>query len=425
MRTVIIGIDGVPYDIMKDLSDRGIMPNFKSLREKGIFKKMQAPIPEISSISWSSMITGKNPGEHGIFGFMETIDNSYSLRFPNFESLKQKPFWKKQKGKSVIINVPSTYPAKPMDGFLVSGFVALDLKNSVYPKKYIEKLKDMDYKIDVDSQKGHKSKLLFLKDVFETLDSRVKLGNYMWDEIDWETFMFVITGSDRLMHFLYEAYDDEDHKHHEDFLNYFKKVDEAIGKFLDKMKKDDNLIMISDHGFEKLETDVYVNNVLKENGFLEMDDEPKKRYKNIKKGSKAFALDPGRIFINLKDKYPKGSVDSKDKEKVMKKITEIFENLEKSGKKVIKKVYRKQDLYEGPYTENAADLILLSNPGFNLRGSLGKDEVFSKEVFTGKHRQDNAFLFVNTENKDLIPKNPKVRDVVRIMNKLKGDENYE
>ena len=83
-RTVIIGIDGVSFGLLKELSDKGIMSNFKELRRNGIFSKMESSIPEISSVSWSSIITGKNPGEHNIYGFTDLINGTYSLSFPNF-----------------------------------------------------------------------------------------------------------------------------------------------------------------------------------------------------------------------------------------------------------------------------------------------------------------------------------------------------
>ena len=92
-RNVILGIDGVPFELMDNLSNKGFMPNFKELKKENTFKLMKSSIPHVSSVSWSSIITGKNPGEHGIYGFSEIIKNTYSLNFPNFNALKSKPFW--------------------------------------------------------------------------------------------------------------------------------------------------------------------------------------------------------------------------------------------------------------------------------------------------------------------------------------------
>ncbi len=77
-RTVLIGIDGVPYHLLETLSDQNIMPNLKDLRKQGLFTQMLSSIPEISSVSWSSIITGNNPGKHGIYGFNDMIPGTYT-----------------------------------------------------------------------------------------------------------------------------------------------------------------------------------------------------------------------------------------------------------------------------------------------------------------------------------------------------------
>jgi len=161
-KRVIIGIDGVPFRILDELSDQGVMRNFKNLKREGVFKKMESSLPEISSVSWSSIITGKNPGEHGIYGFTDILPGTYTMSFPNYKNLKEKPFWEKEKDKKhVIINVPATYPPNKINGFIVSGFVSLDIKKSVQPEIYLNMLEEMDYKIDVDSKKAHKSISMF------------------------------------------------------------------------------------------------------------------------------------------------------------------------------------------------------------------------------------------------------------------------
>lgn len=420
-KTIIIGLDGVPYHLMDNLSEKGVMPNFKKLKDKGIFKKMESAIPEISSVSWSSIITGVNPAEHGIYGFMDIIPGTYTLSFPNFNSIKAPAFWQKMDGTHAIINVPSTYPAKPLNGFHVAGFVALDLENAVYPREYVPMLEDLGYRIDVDSEKGHTSTELFFKDLHRTLDARQNTAMQLWDETNWDTFMFVITGTDRIGHFLWDAYENENHEHHSNFLDYFKRVDEVVGSITDKMSEDDSLIMISDHGMGLSETNVIVNAVLKNHGFLELEDADRQNHNHIKTNSKAFALDPGRIYLNKEGKYPKGSVKKEDEEKILAELTSIFQNLEKDGKKVIKKIFRKEEVYSGPHLDKAPDLILLPNNGFNLRGNITKTEVFDKDIFTGMHTQDDAFLFVKTSKQIEIPENPKVIDVVPIINKMKGD----
>jgi len=417
-RVVIIGLDGVPFDLLKELSEKGIMPNVKEIIHKGIFKRMQSSIPEVSCVAWASIITGRNPAEHGIFGFTDLYPNSYKLTFPNFNSLRSVPFWNAVEGRSVIINVPSTYPVREMNGVHISGFVSMDLERSVYPKPLMPKLNELDYRLDVDSEKAHKSMQLFLSDLDKTLQARIKTYQYLWDNFKWQTFMLVFTGTDRLMHFLWDAYEDENHEYHEDFLDHFRKIDEAIGQIYAKIDDEDLLVILSDHGFERLDKDVYINYLLRGESYLEFKGATPE-LSNINSSTKAFALDPARIYINLKGKYSSGSVDEGDREKILRDLEALFTSLEIDNKKLIKRIYRKEDIYSGPLIGQAPDLILVGNRGFNLKANIKKDVLTDKDIFTGKHTQDSAFLLVNGPyDADTVPDNPKVFDIQRIIQSL-------
>ncbi|MHC4433617.1 MAG: alkaline phosphatase family protein, partial [Planctomycetota bacterium] len=367
MKTVIIGLDGVPFELVKDFAESGVMPNTASVIADGAFRRMLSSIPEVSSVAWSSMITGKNPGEHGIFGFTDLFPNSYNMRFPNYNDLKEEPFWNCWPGKSVIINVPSTYPVRQMRGAHISGFVSVDMQRSVFPSTLLAELQEMDYRLDVDSQKAHESKDLFLTDLDRALEGRIRCYRHLWNSENWQTFMLVFTGTDRLMHFLWDAYEDNDHQHHEAFLQHFRKIDDAIGEIADQMNDDDLLVMLSDHGFERLEKDVYVNYVLRNSGFLQFTSNNNITLNTIGSGTKAFALDPARIYLNYKDKYPCGTVTQDQKEGILSELEDLFGTLQLDGRKVISQIHRKEQIYSGPFSENAPDLVLIAARGFNLK----------------------------------------------------------
>jgi len=420
-KTVIIGLDGVPFGMIKEFTEAGIMPNTCELISQGIFKKMHSSIPEVSSVAWSSMITGENPGQHGIFGFMDLHINSYRMRFPNFSDLKAPPFWDMWEGKSVIINVPSTYPVREMNGVLISGFVSIDFEKSVYPKSLITPLKELDYRLDVDSQKAHSSMELFLSDLDKTLDARIEAYRYLWETQDWQNFMLVFTGTDRLMHFLWDAYEDKDHKYHNFFLEHFRKIDRAIGEINGRIADDDLLIIHSDHGFERLEKDVYISYLLTEEGFLRFKQGENIALDKICYGTKAFVLDPARIYLNLKGKYPCGTVDPTDSEDISCKLEDLLRSLEIDGKKVVRDVYRKEQIYSGPYLENAPDLVLVGAEGYNLKANIKTERLADKAIFCGKHTQDTAFLVVKgLADKSIVPEVPVVSDVKGIVEKSKS-----
>ncbi len=415
-RVIIIGLDGVPFDLLKDLSETGVMPNTGKMISRGIFKKMKSSIPEISSVAWSSIITGANPAEHGIFGFMDLVPGTYNLYFPNFNNLRVRPFWNNIEGKSVIINVPSTYPVHSMNGVHISGFVSIDFEKSVYPSSLIPTLRGLDYCLDVDSEKAHESLALFLVDLDKTLTARIQAHRYLWDFFDWQIFMIVFTGTDRLMHFLWDAYEDENHKHHQDFLDHFRRIDEVIGEVEEKSREDDLLIIISDHGFEGIDKEVYLNYLLRKEGFLKFMDNREPNLADIDSSSVAFALDPSRVYLNLNDKYPRGEVPERNREKLLRELMDLFSSFQVDNRKVIKNIYRKEEIYRGPFLGDAPDLILVGHQGFNLRANIKAGKLADKTIFTGKHTQEDAFLLVKgAVDKTIISAYPGVSDVEKII----------
>jgi predicted AlkP superfamily phosphohydrolase/phosphomutase len=418
-KTIIIGLDGVPFDMLKGFADDGTMPNTAKLISGGTFRKMRSSIPDISSVAWSSIITGVNPAQHGIFGFVDLHPKSYKMCFPNFSTIKADPFWTKTESKSVIVNVPSTYPVKPMNGVHISGFVSIDFAKSVHPLSIKDTLLSLDYRLDVDAMKARESMDLFLKDVDQTLDARIEAYRYLWETQDFETFMLVFTGTDRLLHFLWDAYEQKDHQYHEEFVNHFRKIDKAIGEILDRIDGNDNVLMLSDHGFERLDHEVYINYLLEQNGFLSFKDGTDPGLDNICAGTKAFSMDPARIYLNLKGKYPAGSVDLNDREVVLNDLTLLLSEFEIDGKKVIKHIYKKEDVYAGPHFDEAPDLILISESGFNLKGSMASRQLSSKGVFTGKHTYNDAFILVNNPAAaESLADDPSVIEAGKLITKL-------
>jgi len=418
-RIIIIGLDGMPHRLIKNFSKIGVMPETNRIIEKGVFKQMESSIPEISSVAWSSIITGKNPGEHGIFGYTDIPVGTYRLSFPNFFNLKAEPFWQKDNSvKSIIVNVPSTFPVKPINGIHISGFVSLDLERSVYPASLIPKLHKFKYQIDVDSSKAHKSIDMFLIDLDKTLKARIATYRYLWEKEDWDTFMLVFTGTDRLSHFLWDAYENENHSYRTAFLDHFRQIDEVIGETANQISEDDFLLLLSDHGFETMEKEVNVNFVLRENGFFKLKPDAKRGYADIDSNTRAFALEPSRIYVNMKDKYPHGTVRESEYNSIIEDIISIFKQLEFNGRKSIKKTYRKEEIYTGKYLDQAPDIILISHKGLNLKTSIRANTLYEESIFKGKHTQDDAFLLMNKRSEeDRIPDNPTVFDVCDIIGK--------
>ncbi len=323
-RVCVVGLDGVPYTLLRDFADKGILPNMAKLADIGHLRPMTVTLPEISSVSWPSYMTGTDPGGHGIFGFSELKPGSYDLRFTNFNDLKAPPLWDKlrDEGKrSVIINLPGTYPARPVNGALIAGFVAIDLAKAVYPLTVYHELKKFDYQVDIDIVKCREDHDLLQKQLTETLGYRRKAVDLLWDG-DWDFFQVVVTGTDRLHHFLFSALIDENHPRHGMAVAYYKEVDAFIGEMYARFEglnggDGEGFYMLSDHGFCAIEQEVNLNTWLMENGYLSFESDDFKALGQMTPDSKAFAMDPSRIYLNLKGKYPKGTVEEGDAKRIL------------------------------------------------------------------------------------------------------------
>jgi predicted AlkP superfamily phosphohydrolase/phosphomutase len=398
-RVCVIGLDGVPYSLLLDLARREIMPFMAQLIGAGHLHRLRASLPEISAVSWTDFMTGTNSGTHGIFGFTDLKPGSYALRFPNFQDLKTDTFWDalgRRGKKCFIINQPSTYPARPLSGVLVSGFVALDLAKGVYPQSLQATLERMGYRIDIDTLKARDDVDFLWLELEATLAGRKRALEYFWPQ-DWDYFEFVVTGTDRLHHFLWSAFEQEDHPHHRMFLDYYRKIDELVAtivrSFRDLTGGDKGLYLLSDHGFCHIDQEVYLNAWLERKGFLKFAVAEPQALEDIAPGSAAFALDPSRIYLNSHGRFPKGTVGDAERKTLKKEIAEVLGRLEFEGRRVIRRVFDAEETYTGPLVSSGPDLLVVSEPGFDLKGSVKKKEVFGRTSLQGMHTWDDAFFW--------------------------------
>ena len=411
-RAVVIGLDGTPYTLAKRFIADGTMPRLAEIVRRGSLLQMDTSIPDISSVAWTSFMTGANPGRHGIYGFLDLQPGSYKIYFPSSKHIRVETLWDavgRESRRSIVINVPSTYPAKPLNGILVSGFVAVDLNKATYPSEFVPKLKELDYRIDVDASKVRQSHDALMEDILKTLERRVETLLYLFDKEKWDLFIGVITSTDRLQHFFWDAIEDENHKYHSAFKDYYSRVDNFLGAIAERLR-DETLFIMSDHGFTGIDKQVYLNKWLSDNGFLKLK-ENARSIEDIAEGSLAFALDPGRIYVNVKDKYPGGSVDASDARRVVDEITKGLKEIQSGGAAIVKRVYLKDELFNGPAISAAPDICVQSIYRYDLKGAVNKTELMDREVFTGMHTQDDATLFISRPADSLKKSRPRIIDV--------------
>ncbi len=407
-KVCVVGLDGVPHSLLLQLMEQGVLPNISAIVRTGNLYRMKVTLPEISAVSWPSFMTGANPGVHGIFGFTDLKPGSYQLRFPSFRDLQAPTLWDKlgqRKKRSVIINQPSTYPAKPLEGVLISGFVAIDPRKAVYPKGLEAKLKELRYEIDIDTAKARQDLDYCLDALDKTLKGRERAFEYFFENEQWDYLELVITGSDRLHHYLWYALENKGDPYHIAFLNYYHKVDALIGKvyrrFMDFTggKGSQGFYMLSDHGFTGIKSEVYLNAWLREHGFLRFERDQPESLNDIDGSSEAFAMDPSRIYLNIEGKYPKGSVKKDQEERLREKIKQALLSLEYEGEKVIDFVLYREEAYSGLFAERGPDIIAVPRYGFDLKGSITQERIFHHSGLQGMHTWDDAFFFSSDKQK--------------------------
>jgi len=413
----VFGIDGAPCTLLRRYAAEGVMPNLAAMLELGELRQMDVSLPEVSSVSWSTFSTGVNPAKHGIFGFIDLVPSSYRTCFPNFAQNRAATTWDTlgQAGKtSVIVNVPDTYPARPLRGALISGFVATDLAQATYPRILLPRLRAMGYKLDVDAMLAHDGRMdAFVDDCFDTLARRFQAFDYLWTQQPWDYFVATITGTDRLHHFLWAAEQDLSHPYHARFRAYYREVDRILGELYGRLNPEDTCMVVSDHGFTDIVQEVYLNRWLQEEGYLKFEGGVPS-LETLHPESTAFAIDPSRIYLHRKDRFPRGCLEGHRLEAVRDEIAGKLRNLsfETSPgvrQPVIRAVFRKEEIYAGPLLEQAPDLIALSQWGFDLKGTMTRDTVFGRTIFTGMHTRDDATFFINRQG--LPPRRPDIADL--------------
>ncbi len=397
----VVGLDGTPHSLVRRLTEDGTLESIGKIASRGSLNRMTVSIPEISSVSWTSFMTGTNPGRHGIFGFVDLKPGGYKIGFPSFRDLRMPTFWDllgEQRKRCVIINQPSTYPARPIPGILISGFVAIDLKKAVFPPEMAGELQSRGYQIDIDTARARLDHDFLIEDLDRTLDKRWMAVERCWKKEDWDYFQVVLTGTDRLQHYLWNCLDDENHKYRSAFLEYYRKIDAFVGKIYDMFgeisngEDGENFFLLSDHGFTRLDREVHLNAWLAREGYLELGKDSG-GLEGMSEDSRAFALDPGRIFINSSGRFPRGVVPPSDLDNLRHEIAAKLKGLEYEGRPVVKEVFTREDVYDGPYVGEAADLLVLSHYGFDLKGSVRPGEVFRESDLQGMHTWDDAFFW--------------------------------
>lgn len=412
---MVLSIDGIPVWLIKQLMDEGVMPNMARLVEQVGYRQMRSVHPTVSCVAWASFATGKNPGKHGIFGFIDRQPDSFDLMLPNGSNMTSEHIWDvlSKAGKRVFgMNVPSTYPPRKVNGILIGGFLTPTLDKAAYPAEENQYLKSIDYRIDSDAQLARRDQNAMLNDLDITLQKRMEAMHHYLDMENWDFFHTHIMGTDRLNHFLLERYRQNDPEFAPGFRDYYHKVDREIGRLLERLPDDTPLLMFGDHGFCTLKYEVQLSRYLIEKGWTTAAEKIQHPLSINPARSKAYCTIPGRIYINLAGREPGGIIPVEEYQQTREAITKDLMALRDpdTSEPVIRTVIPREQVYwpAGSHSPNpldpaqtarldgtigrAADLIAIPYDGYDLKLGLVGDTVFKKTELEGMHTYDDAFL---------------------------------
>ena len=425
-KVVVIGLDGVPFSLITGLLRQGELPNLARMVKSGSLVETHSVLPTVSSVAWSSFMTGKNPAKHNIYGFVERSPDSYDIFIPNSNTMGSDTLWEilGRAGKRVIVmNVPVTYPPREVNGILVAGFLAPTLERGVYPPDLAKTLAGMGYLIDSDPWVARESKDKFLEDLRHILAKREEALFYLLQREEWDFLMMHIMETDRLHHFLWEHMENQDPIYAEEFVAFYRLIDLFLGRVYDRVREEATVIVMSDHGFCTLKKEVYINYWLAQNGWLKYKTSSPKSLADIHPDSKAYSLDPGRMYINLRGREPAGSVEQgAEYEAVRAELAQGLEGLQDpdTGEPMVERVVRREEIYSGRFYEGAPDLILIPRRGYDPKGSFGTTSLTHKGALEGMHTFDDAMLYIGGHR--VIKDTPLVMDVMPTILGLMGVE---
>lgn len=281
-RVLIVGLDGATFDVLGPMMEDGVMPVLKSLVDEGASGVLESTKPPITPAAWTTFMTGKGPGRHGIIDFLRYDPGKNQLVLNNNQKISQTTIWQilsEKNYKVGAIHVPMTFPPEPVNGFMISGFDTPPGEDFTYPKKLQAEIlaKYPDYTHEKKwERKALGGDALFaqnLEYVKQSFDRGYDLARFCGDKYGWDVMMVLLKLVDNLQHktwrYLDERFRGRNPTRRRLTLDCFARLDEVIGKLKDLAARHGaTLLIMSDHGHGSLDGKAQPNLLLAQWGYL-------------------------------------------------------------------------------------------------------------------------------------------------------------
>jgi len=401
-RFLLIGLDGADPALIEEGIASGRLPNLARLAAKGVLLPCRSTTPWATFPAWTTCVTGVNPGRHGILDFTCMTPGAYALQFVNASWRKAPGLWNllSAAGKRVcVLGVPATYPPEPVNGIMVSGFdspVCTGVDRSfVHPASEYETVKDWRFADFQETDIGPGWHAMALDRLMSGIATKERIALDLLRREPWDFFMAVFGESDTVAHHFWLFHDPRSPRHRPGFesaiRDVYARLDESVGKLVEAAGPETIVGIVSDHGFGGSGTGVvHLNNWLAGRGHLAF---ARERGGLLKRAALAIAPDAwkGALFrrfnalaaraegasrfsgidwahtrawseelnyfpsvrINLRGREAQGQVAPEDYAAFRRDLCAELESWDH-----IAHAWPREELFEGPCTDRAPDIVL-------------------------------------------------------------------
>ena len=260
------------------------------------------------------------------------------------------------------------------------------------------------------------SEKAFIQQVYKTQEERENIFFDTFKKQKNGLIVQVFESTDRIQHMFWRYFDDAKSPAEKPMINdeevkdaiykIYLKMDNFLERLLKKLNKNDLLIIVSDHGFGKFNIGFNLNTWLYKEGYIVLKEGKKmsdKWYADVDwSKTRAYGQGLNGIFLNMKGREKYGIVSpGKEAEKIKQEIKEKLMNVvdPKTGEKPVKVAFKREEVYKGPYTVNAPDVVVGYNVGYRVSWESAVNFI-GNELFTDNTRMwsgDHAFT------RDVVP----------------------
>lgn len=386
------------------------LPNLSRLMAAGSYGRMESSIPAITVPAWSCMMSGRDPGELGIYGFRNRKSRDYgAMAISDGRAVNVPRLWDilGEAGWTVAaLSVPGTSPPYPVQGQMVSCFLTPNTDAPfTYPPELANQIQQWmpDFLLDVPHFRSE-DKDRILRNIYTLCDQRFTLAEKLIEQDAPDFLMLVDMGVDRIHHSFWKPMDVR-HPQHEPgspyanaIHDYYCHVDQRIGELLSHCSDETAVLVVSDHGARPLMGGICINEWLITNGYLtlkEMPETPMPLDKTEVDWSQTQAWGAGgyyaRIFLNVQGREPQGTIPLADYETVRSRLVEQLSTLtDPNGNSLNVKAFKPQDIYQRVRGMAPDLLVYFDDLAWRSIGTVGMGSFYTQNNDTGPDDANHA-----------------------------------